>query len=150
MSKKDLLAGEVESTGMYISGHPMAEYAEKVGKRISHYIHDLAGSEDDAPAAVESGTQVRIAGFITDSRVINTKKGKMMAFATLEDQTGSIEATIFPKTYEAIASKFANGIPVLVYGKLEDSEDYGRKVIVDSVEFLEDGAGEENAAKNGD
>ena len=153
MDKKSILEGELASTGMYISGHPMTEYAKKLEGRTTHMLYQLeisdADSEDDAEMGtlesdvppIPDGTQVRVAGIIQSMREHVTAKSKQaMCFANLEDQTGSVEITIFPRAYEAVAGRLAVGSPVLIFGKTESSE-YGgklsRKIIVDSIEFLD-------------
>ena len=141
LSRSELLDGELQSTGMYVSGHPMAEYASMLQGRVTHDLGDLSADDDidEETEAIADGTQVRVAGILSVVKEHRTKKGQPMAFATMTDQTGSIELTIFPRAYEAVAADLKVGAPVLVFGKVstETFRDTVRhKLLADSIEFL--------------
>lgn len=62
---------------------------------------DFMVDEETNLAALSDGQRVTIGGMVTDKTVKTTKTGKMMAFLTIEDLTGSVEVLVFPKNYEA-------------------------------------------------
>ncbi|HEY1074162.1 MAG TPA: DNA polymerase III subunit alpha, partial [Patescibacteria group bacterium] len=76
--------------GIYLSGHPL--------KAIEHIVPQIATKIATISVAQEGQNQ-RVAGMIMDLRAINTKTGDQMAFAKLEDPTGTLELVIFPRTW---------------------------------------------------
>lgn len=136
LSKLDILRMEQEATGLYISGHPLNEFTDEISRKANYRVNQLLISEeDDQSAAVQPGTPVRVAGVIKQVKNITTKKKDPMAFITIEDQTGKIDVTVFPRLFEAAGAKLVAGAMLIVFGKLE-ADDFGRKVIADSVSFL--------------
>ena len=141
ISRKELLKWELESTGMYVSGHPMNEYRAQVEGKISHKLSQLSPQKDEngsivKQADVHDGDQVRVAGVITQIRKTTTKKKANMAFLTIEDETGKVDVTVFPRTYDSYAPQLAEGIPVIVYGHLSENESFGNKVVAQSLAFI--------------
>lgn len=131
-SQLERLKGELEATGLYISGHPMDFYKEAVKQKATHSLLQL--TEEGAQLPTD---QVRVAGIVTSVKPITTKRKQAMAFLTVEDQFAKIEVTVFPKVYEAYAEQLTEGTAVLVIGHMEDG-DYGRKLIADSIGFFSD------------
>src|SRR6185295_4496730 len=84
-------AREKEVLGFYLSGHPLDTFAEDLKRLTSGTIAQLERLAPGAPA--------RAAGVITGLRKTATKKGDPMAFATLEDMSGSMELLVFPEAY---------------------------------------------------
>ena len=138
---REKLQMEVDATGIYVSGHPMAEYKDIVGKKTTHLCYQFQSSdneEDDSGSTpgMEDGDPVRVAGIITILKKHTAKSGRTMAFMTIEDQTGKVECTVFPNAYDAYSGKLLEGVPIIVYGKANVT-DFGMKIIVDSISFLE-------------
>ena len=126
---------------MYVSGHPMSEYKAQVEGKISHKLYQLIPQKDESgaiikKAAVGDGDLVRIAGVITQIRKTTTKKKANMAFVTIEDETGKMDVTVFPKTFDSYAPQLVEGIPVIVYGRMEENESFGNKVVAQSLAFI--------------
>lgn len=144
-STTELLEMEMQATGMYISGHPMGEYADKVKDRVSHIICDLLETGEpengeDEETTVSDNTPVRVAGAVSELKEFQTKKGNMMAYLTLTDLSGGIKVTLFPRTFEAVQKTLKNGSIILVYGKPKtDSfrDTVTRTLLADSIEFLD-------------
>jgi DNA polymerase-3 subunit alpha len=99
------LAWEKETLGMYVSSHPLAGLRKYIGKK-AQLIATLTPKDADK--------HVTIAGIEEGLKKIMTKKGDTMAILTLEDPTGKIEVTLFPKTYAEAASLFGRPDTVLV------------------------------------
>lgn len=135
---REKLAMEKEALGIYVSGHPLAAYAEQLHKKISHGSNAFAAQEDGS-AQVEDGTTVIVGGMITAVSVKYTKNNEKMAFVTLEDFQGSIEVVLFPKTYAKCAPFLLEDQVVLVRGRANVSADGDGKVIAHSVQSIEEG-----------
>lgn len=133
LTQKEILAMEQESTGLYISGHPMNEYKAAIQNRVTHPLSIFS----DENATLSGEQSVRIAGIISTKREITTKKKQQMCFLSIEDQTGTVDVTVFPMAFEAYGPKLVENVPILVFGKVENDSHYGLKVIADSIEFLD-------------
>ncbi len=86
------LGWEKELLGLYISGHPLDKFKEKLEKTK----RDITQTKEE----MREGMVVVVAGIIEDVRVILTKKNDRMAFIRLADFNGSVEVVVFPKTFE--------------------------------------------------
>lgn len=107
---------EKDCIGCYVSGHPLDDYAKVIKSCVTLTSATISRAAKEAQtereALAESGQspwQVRNAGkvytalgTVTELRVIRTKNGgKEMAFGKLQDFTGEIDLTFFPKVWEA-------------------------------------------------
>lgn len=129
LSMFEKLKMEQQATGMFISGHPLDEFAEEISRKTNYDIAKILGSEGTEPLADD--TTVRVAGVITGVRKIMTRKKQQMAFLTLEDKICSIDVTVFPKAYESRGDRLQEGEVVVVYGKMNDG-----KLIANDIIFL--------------
>ncbi len=110
MPKKDMLQNEKELLGLYVSGHPLEEFREKIEK-LGRPISDIK----------ENGKQnepIIFAGIITDIRDIITKNNERMAIVKIADFTSSIEIAVFPRVYRDIAEVLTKDICVAIKGKV--------------------------------
>lgn len=131
---QDLLAMEKETTGLYISSHPMNEYTELAQKLKCDKIIDLLNEDNGFDSKFSDGSSVKVMGIITNITKKQTKNGEYMAFFTVEDVLGSIEIIAFPKIYAKLAVKLSVGTVVLVGGRLSSREDESSKIILDFFE----------------
>jgi len=114
--KEKLLIMEREMLGLYISDHPMNEHLELLGRLSVVPIARL----------VEHGDKVATAaGIVSQVKRITTKNNLPMAFATLEDPSGQVEAVIFSKVYDACNPVLIDDALVVVKGKVTVKEDEG-------------------------
>jgi len=136
---RTLLAMEKEMTGVYISGHPLDEYADELSKLEinSRFLSGLAEEEDGGLRY--DGQYVRMGGMIIEKRSKATRSGNLMGFITLEDLYGSTESLIFPKVFERVQPFLDTEDPVVVTGRLSIREEEAPKLLLDNVESLEHG-----------
>lgn len=134
-SKDILLAMEKEMLGVYITDHPLSEYAEKIEKYADVTSEDLAAvsEEEHHDSRIQDGMTVTLAGMIAGKKNQITKNNKMMAFVNLEDLYGEVEIVVFPNVYERCSSAILEDNVVVVKGKLNFKEDEMPKVLADSV-----------------
>ena len=134
---RDKLAMEKEVLGIYVSGHPLAEYEEQLRRKVSHTSLDfIPPDEDEDRMQVEEDTKVIIGGMAAGISVKYTRNNDKMAFLTLEDFQGSIEVILFPKVYEKCAAFLKEEEVYLVKGRANVSADGEAKVIAMEVEPL--------------
>lgn len=117
------LAKENEYLGVYLSGHPVTQY------------QDLAIKYRVQPASqLRPGQTVTILMLINRVKTIHTKKDhRQMAFLSGTDQTGEIEATVFPRQYTRYQSLLKSNQVVMINGHTEQREGHGLQVIVDQI-----------------
>ena len=135
-NRKALLSMERETTGVYISGHPLDEVADLLGSGFTTVADVQEMAEGEERGAAYDGAQASMAGILTMCKGKITKKGSMMGFLTLEDLTGQIEGLVFPKVYEKYVSMLVADSLVIAEGKLSFREEEEPKLLVDSVRPL--------------
>lgn len=134
---REKLAMEKEVLGIYVSGHPLAEYEEQLRRKISHSSLDfLHAEEGEERQQVEEETKVIVGGMVADISVKYTRNNDKMAFVTLEDFQGSIEIIIFPKVYEKCAAFLKEDEVLLITGRANVSADGEGKVIAQEIKPL--------------
>jgi len=127
ISRKQLLAWEKELIGVYISKHPLTYVSDLLKERVTHQTAQITEELDRQ--------KVVIGGTITDARRITTKKGDTMCVVQLEDMTGSIGVTVFPRTYEETAELWIEDSVVIVSGEVQVRRDEPG-ILCNSVEQL--------------
>ena len=110
-SLQQMLQWEKETLGMYVSSHPLAGLKKYIGKK-AQLIANL--TREDA------GKKITLAGIVEGVKRITTKKGETMAIVFLEDPTGKIEVTLFPRTFAEAAAFIEQPDTVLVVAGILD------------------------------
>ena len=114
------LTWEKDLLGLYISGHPLDNYKDKIekfGTLIKKVQEEL-----------KVNTPVTIASIIDDIRIVTTKKNDRMAFIKISDYTGSIDAVVFSKLYETNKDILIKDTIIALQGKV--TERNGEKSIM--------------------
>ncbi|MBQ2881866.1 MAG: hypothetical protein IJE40_06320, partial [Clostridia bacterium] len=120
--KKQKLALEKEVTGIYLTDHPMREYAHMT-ESIDCVKVGVLSTED---SGYTNNSKVRIFGILTKVTKKLTKNETMMAICVLQDLSGSIEVLAFSKAYDKFAHLLEEDRVVIIDGKLSIREDsYG-------------------------
>ena len=123
LSREQILLFEKETLGIYISGHPLEDYADEMEKNVTAKTSDFAIDEESNEAKLSDGQKVIIGGMITSMKKMMTKKMQMMAFVELEDMVGSVEVIVFPKIYEQTKEYLNEEARVYVDGRVQIQED---------------------------
>jgi DNA polymerase-3 subunit alpha len=121
---------EKETLGLYVSDHP-------VSKILSQYPHLNFLSIEDAKL-LNDKVNVRLVGVVTAIRKIVTKKGQDMLFVTLEDESGAIEAIVFPNLVEQFQENFAVNNVLCVEGKIDSMDNSDNKIIAERLISLDE------------
>lgn len=131
-SPSEKLAMEKEVTGMYLSGHPMAEYksvyTSGLAARTDRIISAASGEND----MFRDDQRVDIMGIVSQVKKKITKSNSTMAFVTVEDLYGSIEVLVFPQVYEQFSGLLREGTAVRISGRLSFTEEKDPKIICES------------------
>jgi DNA polymerase-3 subunit alpha len=131
--ERQKLAFEKESLGFYLSGHPLTRFEEVLNKFTTADAITLKEAPD--------GAAVRIGGLVRGTKTIKTKKGDLMAFATIEDLHGAVEVIVFARVYAAASDLLTEDRAVLVQGQVQRDEQ-SVKLLAETITALE--AAEEN------
>ena len=143
MALEERMRLEKETTGLYLSGHPMADYTQLSEALHSAKISEMTG---EAPQ-YQDNARVSLLGIITGVKKKITKSNATMAFVTLEDIAGAIEVIVFPKTLQTCGGLLREGSVVLLHGRLSLREDEETKIVCEVLEPCPDGATPRPAVK---
>ncbi len=121
------LAGEKETLGLYLTGHPIARHEAELAHFVTLRIGDLAGEADAngagalRPAPREDRAAV-VAGLVVALRTMQTQRGGRMAFLTLDDRSGRIEIAVFSEAFQRYRALLAKDRLLVVQGALSADE----------------------------
>lgn len=133
-TEKERLMWERELMGLYISAHPLDEYAQYFAEQTVP-LSTLTKANDEHKAIV--------GGLISTMRTIITKSGTKMAFIGLEDKTGETEVIVFPKLFQQIGEQLKQDVAVRIEGTISARDREGNlmddiKVIADNIMIVTD------------
>ena len=133
------LAGEKETLGLFLTGHPIDFYDPELKALISSRIARLSLDDvRETRGRRGGGKKVTVAGMVVAVNRRNTQRGTM-ASVLLDDKTGRIEAALFSETYERYRDEIANDRILVVEGTLvHDEYRGGLSIRADGVSGLED------------
>jgi len=115
------LAGEKETLGLYLTGHPIDRYREELANIVTGPLAEL-GDEGSLAAATsrQRGQEktVVLAGLVVELRTRNTQSGARMAFVTLDDRSARMEIRVFSRVFEQYRALLAIDKVLVVQGTL--------------------------------
>ena len=146
---------EKEILGVYISGHPLDNYIDKLEKfnfnstmmpkkreegeedeEGFEEVYEEESEENADTTKATDGMSVVCGGIITESKKLLTKKGnKEMAFLKVEDLYGTFDVMIFPNQYDRYKDQLKEDALVTIYGKLSIPEDREPSILPDKLVF---------------
>ncbi|MEY8317183.1 DNA polymerase III subunit alpha [Oscillospiraceae bacterium 50-58] len=135
---QELMSMEKETTGLYLSGHPMDQYRELAkgfgAVTIGSIMSDFA--REDGPKEYRDDQRVSIAGVIATYRTRTTRNNTLMAYVMLEDDTASIELLCFSRTLNESGSFIRENSAILATGKISVRDDKEPQLMVDTIRPL--------------
>ena len=126
MSKADLMLMEKETTGIYLSGHPMDDYRHMLKGTHVVPIGQLMGEE----STYQDEQIVSIAGVVQSIKMKTTRNNSMMAYVTLEDDTASIEMLAFSNVLSQYGNYIRENLPVVIVGRLSLRDDKDPQIVI--------------------
>jgi DNA polymerase-3 subunit alpha len=124
VDRRTELNWERELIGLYVSDHPLAPYQKSLSQLVTHFSGQLAEAAHQE--------KVSVAGLVVGVRPYQTKAGKPMGFATLEDIQGNLELVLFPRAWGKFSQILEFGKIVVVEGKV-DANSSPPKILADVV-----------------
>ena len=138
-TRQELLNMERESTGLYLSGHPMDAYREQTRRlgvvKMGAIVADFA--QETGPERFQDRQKVRLAGVISSVRLKATRNQTMMAYVNLEDDTGSMELLVFSRTLSQCEGFLVDGQVVLVEGSISVRDEKAPQLLCDQIQQME-------------
>ncbi|MBR5872594.1 MAG: DNA polymerase III subunit alpha, partial [Oscillospiraceae bacterium] len=125
-SLRELLNMEKETTGLYLSGHPMNEYSGILEKIGASKVLDIKRMNTE-----DGEKRVRLCGIVLSKKMKTTKSNDVMAFVTLEDTTGSLEALVFPRILQENGGIINVNEAVVVEARVSSREDEETKLVAE-------------------
>ena len=139
-SSKEKLTLEKTVLGIYLSGHPLSDFAEIFNKYsfntsvLSFYEEDEDGNR--TYTEFKEGEHATMGGIITEFKRLATKSGQTMAFVKIEDIYGQIETIVFPKVYEKVKDFLKEEEIIKLTGRLQ-LKDGIPQILAENIEKLE-------------
>jgi len=127
--KKELLTMEKDMLGIYLSGHPLADYEEQLKAVTNFSSRDMY----DEAANIKDNQIVLVGGIINEIKTKATKGNKIMAFMSLEDLTGTMEILVFPNVYEKYIELLKEETLIVVKGRINIKEEETPTIIAEEI-----------------
>jgi DNA polymerase-3 subunit alpha len=134
--RRELLGWEKELLGIYLSEHPLQDAIARHPDVAVTYLAELREAGDDL---------VTVACVVTNARKHVTKNKQLMLFAQVEDLTGAVEVTVFPRTYEATHAVWNTDEILLVLARVEQRDEAPQLLAEHAVRFDDAGIREMRA-----
>lgn len=131
MPRYELLSGEKQVTGMYISGHPLASYSKACSENGLTRSFDLTDTEKNQRL---DGKTVSIIAMISGVRKKMTRSDETMAIVEVEDMYGSLSVLVFPKIYARSAALLNANAVLKITGRVQVDENGTAEIICMSLE----------------
>ncbi len=165
MDKMTLLSMEKDVLGLYVTGHPLEEYASKIKEISTISSIDFLQNEEEKEdmemnntveveeaernmnnSHLKDGDFVRMVGLISKIKTKITKNNEVMAFLTVEDLEGAIPVILFAKTYAQYRNVIFEDALVWIEGRANIKEDDAATVVAMKIKLVD--ANELKESKN--
>ena len=134
------MAMEKETTGLYLSGHPMDSYREaarRVGAvPLGAVMSDFA--QEGGPQRFRDGQTVTVAGGVESARTRTTKNNTLMSYIQLEDDTGSMELMAFQRALDQGGAYIQENAALLVTGRISVRDEKDPQLMVETIRPISD------------
>ena len=119
--EKVWLDGEKDTLGLYLTGHPINQYASELRHYSDGRLVDLKPTGKDVMATA--------AGLVLGVRVMTNKKGRRWAIVTLDDKSARMDVRFFPDLYEEFESVLETDRILLIKGQVSFDDFSGGNTI---------------------
>ena len=134
INKADKMLMEKETTGIYLSGHPMDDYR--------HYLKNTRvlpiGRLTEENNGLQDDQIISVAGIVQSLKMKTTRNNSMMAYVTLEDDTASVEMLAFSNVLNQYGGYLKENQPVVITGRLSMRDDKEPQIVVNRARPISD------------
>ncbi|MBQ7331075.1 MAG: DNA polymerase III subunit alpha [Oscillospiraceae bacterium] len=134
LSKAELMSYEKETTGIYLSGHPMDDYRQYL--RGTHVVP--IGELMEENSKYQDDSIVSVAGIVQSVKMKTTRNNSMMAYVTVEDDTASIEMLAFSSVLSSAGGYLKENSPVVITGRLSVRDDKDPQIVINRARPISD------------
>ena len=134
LSRAELMAMEKETTGIYLSGHPMDDYRKYLKNTHVLPIGTLMGEE----CPVRDDEIVSVAGIVQAVKMKSTRNNSMMAYVTVEDNTASMEMLAFSNVLGQYGGYLRENEVVVITGRLSVRDDKDPQIVINRARPITD------------
>ena len=134
MKKADLMLLEKETTGIYLSGHPMDDYRHLL--KGTHVVP--IGALLDEENTYQDDQIVSVAGIVQSIKMKTTRNNSMMAYVTVEDDTAAIEMLAFSNVLSQYGNYLRENAPVVITGRLSLRDDKESQIVINRARPMSD------------
>ena len=138
LDRAEMMAMEKETTGIYLSGHPMDDYRKYLKGTHVIPIGELMAED----SSYEDEQVVSVAGIVQTVKMKTTRNQSMMAYLTVEDDTASIEMLAFSNVLSQYGGYLHENSPVVITGRLSLRDDKEPQIVVNRARPISDYAQE--------
>jgi DNA polymerase-3 subunit alpha len=124
LSTSDLLSYEKEALGFYFSSHPLEHYRDEMDA--------FATPLSDLPQLAD-GARVSVGGIVVTKKETKDRKGRAMAFFTIEDLGGRNEVLVFSDLYDSTREQIQKDAAVFIRGRISRRENEESKVLAEEI-----------------
>ncbi len=114
-SENERLAAEKLVLGLFLTGHPINQYEAELRQFTHGTIESLLANVERSKSRK---MEAKVAGLVVEVRTRQTKNGKIMGFATIDDRTGRLEIAAFGDVYEKYRGIFTRDSLLIAEGAL--------------------------------
>jgi len=129
LSVAEKLAMEKETTGIYLSGHPMDDYRPYL--KNTHVIQMAALMDEEK--GYNDDQIVSVAGVVQSVKMKTTRNNSVMAYVTVEDDTAGMEMLAFSNVISQYGGYLKENSPVVVTGRLSLRDDKEPQIVINRV-----------------
>lgn len=134
ISAADRMAMEKETTGLYLSGHPMDAYRALL--KNTHVVP--IGALLDEESHYQDDQIVSVAGIVQTVKMKTTRNNSMMAYITLEDDTAALEMLAFSNVLSQFGGYLKENSPVVITGRLSVRDDKDPQIVINRARPMTD------------
>jgi DNA polymerase-3 subunit alpha len=129
LERRERLEYEKEALGLYLTGHPIEDYLEELSQFCTASLARLKAER----------RKQYIAGLVVAQRNMKSRRGGSIAFLTMDDRSGRLEAVLYPDRYEAAQSKLGKDRVLVLEGEVQEDDYTGSlKMEVENVLTMEE------------
>ena len=139
-SSREIMAMERETTGLYLSGHPMDEYREAARRAGAVPIGTILAdfSENEGGGRFKDTQIVVLAGVVASTKTRTTRNNSLMSYIMLEDDTGSVELIAFQRALDNGGGYVKDNAPIIVRGRIALRDEAEVQIMADSFRPMSD------------
>ena len=134
LSRAELMSMEKETTGIYLSGHPMDDYRKYLKNTHVLPIGTLMGEE----CPIRDDEIVSVAGIVQAVKMKSTRNNSMMAYVTVEDNTASMEMLAFSNVLGQYGGYLRENEAVVITGRLSIRDDKDPQIVINRARPISD------------